>query len=544
MLDALHVENFALIHKADFEPAPGLTVVTGETGAGKTALLSALKSAMGQRTDSTMVREGEPKALVSARFFEDAHDIDGFTVERTVSSDGRSRVKIDGSIASVKALSERADKLIDLCGQHEHQTLLDPSRHIEMIDSWTGSSVADALRAYQDSLCNANACAKELERVRAAARAQGSKVEEARFICERVDEVDPKQGEFEELEQTLPRAEHAELLISTAFEAQEALQGEDGVLDRLNFAIAQLSDMGSVDTELAGFADSLTGAAIVIEDATADLRRYRERIDFDEEELRSMQERFAALKGLLRQWGPRMEDVFESRDRARELLAVVDHGEAHIKKAQQALDDAEGRLYRAAKKLSRLRVQYAPRFCREVATQLARLEMRGAELIWDARDLPREKWTLMGPQGGELLYRASSGLTPRPLRRIASGGELSRVLLACKTVLGDADGTDTLVFDEVDAGVGGSTARSLASVLKDLSHSHQVIVVTHLAQVAVMGDKHYAVQKESGDIPETHLIELEGDGRLKEIARLLSGDSSEVSLEHARQMLIGAGQKF
>lgn len=152
MLDELHVENFALIRTADFEPAPGLTVITGETGAGKTALLSALKAAMGQRADSAMVREGEPRALVSARFFDGAHDIEGFTVERTVSSDGRSRVKIDGSIASVKALSERTGALIDLCGQHEHQTLLDPSRHIEMIDSWAGSAVADALQADRKSV--------------------------------------------------------------------------------------------------------------------------------------------------------------------------------------------------------------------------------------------------------------------------------------------------------------------------------------------------------------------------------------------------------
>jgi len=168
---------------------------------------------------------------------------------------------------------------------------------------------------------------------------------------------------------------------------------------------------------------------------------------------------------------------------------------------------------------------------------MARLEMGSAELVWESRDLPRAEWTSAGPSSYELLYRSGAGLTPRPLRRIASGGELSRVMLASKVVLGNADGVDTLVFDEVDAGVGGSTARALAGVLADLAATHQVIVVTHLAQVAVMADKHYVVSKEPGDVPQTHLDEVTGDARTAEIARMLSGDQSEASLAHAKQML-------
>ena len=173
---------------------------------------------------------------------------------------------------------------------------------------------------------------------------------------------------------------------------------------------------------------------------------------------------------------------------------------------------------------------------------MMRLEMGRAELVWDARELPRAQWTVDGPASCELLYRSGAGLTPRPLRRIASGGELSRVMLASKVVLGDADGVDTLVFDEVDAGVGGSVARALASVLADLSVTHQVIVVTHLAQVAVMGEKHYVVSKRDGDIPETTLVPVEGEDRVTEIARMLSGDASRASLDHARQMLAEAGR--
>lgn len=542
MIDELHVSNIALIRDADLVPSAGLTVLTGETGAGKTALLSALKLILGERADSSTVREGEQAALVEARIFDGAHDQDGFTVQRRLSADGRSRVKIDGGIASVRELSARVGSLVDLCGQHEHQRLLDPANHVAMVDSWAGRPVLDALEAYREAFKAARAAAREYKRVEDAARAQGSRVEEARFAAERIDEIDPQPGEYEELEEVLPRAEHAEVLVSTADEVHEGLFGEGGALDALNSAVATLSRMGSVDRKLADIADELSSAAISIEDCAGELRSYRDSVPFDPQELERLQVRYAAMKGLLRQWGPTMDDVFKAREDARDLLSLVDDGEARIRAARKQLEAAEKVLFDAARKLKRARNTAAPRFCHEVGKQMARLEMGSAELVWESRDLPRAEWTLLGPSSYELLYRSGAGLTPRPLRRIASGGELSRVMLACKVVLGNEDGVDTLVFDEVDAGVGGSTARSLAAVLADLSATHQVIVVTHLAQVAVMADKHYVVSKAPGDIPETHLIELDREARVTEIARMLSGDQSAASLEHARQMLSEVGK--
>ena len=542
MIDELHVSNIALIRDADLVPSAGLTVLTGETGAGKTALLSALKLILGERADSSTVREGEQAALVEARIFDGAHDQDGFTVQRRLSADGRSRVKIDGGIASVRELSARVGSLVDLCGQHEHQRLIDPANHVAMVDSWAGRPVLDALEAYREAFKAARAAAREYKRVEDAARAQGSRVEEARFAAERIDEIDPQPGEYEELEEVLPRAEHAEVLVSTADEVHEGLFGEGGALDAVNSAVATLSRMGSVDRKLADIADELSSAAISIEDCAGELRSYRDSVPFDPQELERLQERYAAMKGLLRQWGPTMDDVFKAREDARDLLSLVDDGEARIRAARKQLEAAEKVLFDAARKLKRARNTAAPRFCHEVGKQMARLEMGSAELVWESRDLLRAEWTLLGPSSYELLYRSGAGLTPRPLRRIASGGELSRVMLACKVVLGNEDGVDTLVFDEVDAGVGGSTARSLAAVLADLSASHQVIVVTHLAQVAVMADKHYVVSKAPGDIPETHLIELDREARVTEIARMLSGDQSAASLEHARQMLSEVGK--
>ena len=542
MIDEVRVSNLALIREASLVPGPGLTVLTGETGAGKTALLSALKLLMGERADSSLVRDGSEGALVEGRLFSGAHDAEGFTVARRIGADGRTRVKLDGSIASVRELSERVSPLIDLCGQHEHQRLLDAATHVDMVDAWAQTTVAPALAAYREALAAAKQAQRELERVERATRTQGSRLEEARFASERIGEVDPKPGEYEELEESLPRAEHAEALAGTANTAAEALSGEGGTLDSLNAAIAELSRMGGVDTKLADFADELAGTAITIEDTAAALRRYRDEVDFDPAELQRAQERFSALKGLLRQWGPRMEDVFAQRDAAAELLSLVDDGEERVRKAQEAVDATEAKLADAARTLTKRRNAAAPRFCREVGKLMARLEMGRAELVWECRDLPREHWTEAGPCTCELLYRSGAGLTPRPLRRIASGGELSRVMLACKVVLGESDGVDTLVFDEVDAGVGGATARSLASVLADLARTHQVIVVTHLAQVAVMGSVHYVVRRSDSDTPETSLVKIDGDDRVIEIARLLSGDASEASVAHARQMLQEAGQ--
>ena len=284
-------------------------------------------------------------------------------------------------------------------------------------------------------------------------------------------------------------------------------------------------------------------SSYVLEDVSREALSYRDSIEFDCDMLEESQERMAALQGLLRTFGPRLSDVISTRDEAAELVSLVDDADERERAAIRALEAAEGELAAAAGALDKARKKAAPRFAETVSHVMSRLEMGSASLACEVSDLPREKWTKEGPHQVEFMFRPGSGMQARPLARIASGGEVSRVMLSIKVALGEADNVDTLLFDEVDAGTGGATAVALASVLADLAKTHQVIVVTHLAQVAVVADAHYVVRKSQGDVPETNLVSVEGDERTAEIARMLSGDATEASLAHAREMLQGASRK-
>ena len=553
MIDEKQVRNLALIKQASLVPAPGLTVLTGETGAGKTALLSALKLLMGVRADKDFVRDGEQSLEVSGRFFGlanaegpdgDEEASDELVATRRVSSDGRSRVTLDGRMASVRELAARVASTIDLCGQHEQQQLMRPTAHVRMLDAWADEAVAVPQNAYKQAFSQAKAAAEELDHVLNAGAASSAKLDEARFTLQRIDAVGPREGEYEELSARLARAEHAEALALAANRAHEALGGDEGAIDLLNSAIAALDEGGRFDADLSALADSLREAGFVLEDVARSARDYRDGVEFDPEALEQDQERMSALQGLLRAYGPRMVDVLAARDEAADLVSAVDDAAERERAARKKVDAAEQKLASAAQALDQARRTAAPQFAEQVTAQMSRLEMGGAELLCEVRPLPRESWTQAGPSEVEFLFRPGAGMQARPLARIASGGEVSRVMLAIKVVLGQADSVDTLVFDEVDAGVGGSTAVALADVLVDLARTHQVIVVTHLAQVAVRGNAHYTVNKVAGTDgkPQTNLQQLSAEQRPAEIARMLSGDATQASLAHAREMLEAAAR--
>ena len=361
MIDEIQVHNLALIREASLTPCAGLTVVTGETGAGKTALLSALKLLMGARASAEMVRDGEEALTVAGRFVGGSFD-DELVVTRRVGADGRSRANVNGSMASMAELGSIVAPSIDLCGQFEHQQLMRPATHVGMLDAWADDDIVGVRTSYEVAFEAASKAKAELERVREAGATSSAKLDEARFTLRRIDEVDPHEGEYEQIAHDLEIAEHAESLARASGAAYEALSGDEGALDALNAAASALEQGGRVDPELAALAQSLREAGYVLEDVSASARDYRDSIEFDPETLAAQQERYSQMQGLLRAFGPTMEDVFAARDAAAETVSLVDDSEARMKAAQRALDEAEVALADAADALDEARAKVSPRF--------------------------------------------------------------------------------------------------------------------------------------------------------------------------------------
>lgn len=411
-----------------------------------------------------------------------------------------------------------------------------------MLDAWAGDTVAFAKRAYAEAFDAAREAAHYVARAQKDSCASAAQVEEARFTLQRIEELNPSQDEYDELLRELPRIENAETLAQATHESYRGLAGDGGAIESVNAAVCSLERLVQVDPALEPVARCLSDASYILEDAAHDLRAYRDSIEHDPAACAQVQDRIGALQGLMRTYGPRMEDVLARRDAAQRLIASVEDAGALLAEAVALQQRAEEDLAACAQALDDARAHAIPEFAAAVNAQMARLEMGGAELVCVQDSLPREQWSRTGASRVEFMYRAAHGMTPRPLARIASGGEISRVMLACKVVFGNSDERETLVFDEVDAGVGGSVAVSLAGVLADLARTHQVIVVTHLPQVAVRGAVHYVVQKEAPEeggngIPQTKLVSVEGEDRVAELARMLSGIVDAASCAHARDML-------
>ncbi len=536
MIDEIHVRDLALIADAGIEPAAGLTVLTGETGAGKTALLTSCKLLMGARAERSYVREGAAEACVEGRFFigEDER-----VVVRRVSADGRSRVQIDGQMASVGELADAIAPSIDLCSQHDSQELLRPAAHMRLLDAWAGNSEKAA--AYEQAFREHERCRAHLDAVREGGRASAEQLEQASFVLRQIDAVSPDEEEYEQLMADLAKAENVEALARAAQAAREALSGDEGALTSAGSAVAALEDGAAYDEALGALAAGVREAVYLMEDAARDIAAYGEGIEFDPETLAQMQERAAAYQGLMRTYGPTIADVIARADEARERVALIDDGERLQREAEAALASAEAALVAAASELDGARRSAAGGFAASISEVMGSLEMGSADVSCEVAQLPREQWGPSGSDRAELAFRPAQNMRARPLARIASGGELSRVLLALHVVMGDKDEVSTLVFDEIDAGVGGATANALAEVLVRLSQTHQVLVVTHLAQVAARAEKHYVVRKAEADgVAETSILLVEGAEREQEIARMLSGSGTQASIAHARELLCPA----
>lgn len=594
MIDEVHITDLALIHNVSLTFDKGLTVITGETGSGKSALLKGLRLLLGERATKESIREGCARTCVEGRFFIDGKNADAsdeaFTstnanvdadadsaidadacatsthadatsasadvsvpdlaptfqellVKRTCSADGKSRVSINGSLASLKELAATMARTVDFCGQFEHQRLMQAKFHEGMLDAFLHTHTSPEYTSYHQAFLDYRDACQQLKLVTEAGEQQNARVEQARYLIRRVEELNPAENEYEELSVQLRKAQHSEELTRDVFSAQTALSGENGALDQLNTAISQIQHAAQFDTALAEKAQSLLESLYIAEDISRDISSYAASIEFDAQALDTMQQRMSLFQGLLHDFTPDMAQLMKNYHDAKQLVESLDNSQEHLSALQARVQQAREQLERTACALAEFRKKGAPLFSERVNNVLAALEMQHAQFSCSVDMVPLEQFTAQSPCAVEFMYCPGEGLQYRQLVRIASGGEMSRVMLALKVVLGNSDAVQTLIFDEVDAGVGGTTAQALARVLYELSKTHQVILVTHLAQVAVYADTHYVVSKTDGvgaHAAETQVERLSDDKRALEIARMLSGKATDTSLLHARELIDGA----
>lgn len=538
VLTELHVRDLALVEDVWLEFGPGLTVLTGETGAGKTVLVSALKLLLGERADSTLVREGAAEALVEGRFMLDGTEV---MVKRRVTAEGRSRCSIDGEMATVTMLADLLGSQVDLHGQHDHQALLSPARHAAYLDRFIGPSAEEALGAYRRAWDEWNSARRALEEIELALADRDRKADYLHFQLSEIEAANPRPGEFGELEAVLPRLRHGERLAAAASTAWGALREEDGASDRLSAALAALTQAGGLDPALDALAEAVRALDVELQDVGSSLREYTESIDHDPAALDATEHRLQQLTDLMRKYGGDMDAVMATRDSATRELALLEDGEAGLGRARARIETAEGELREVGERLSHTRAAAADAFTHQLGAAAAELSLPSASFAVESTPLPFKSWTAEGPERVEFLFSPATGETPRPLARIASGGEVSRVMLALKSVLGSADAVPILVFDEVDAGIGGATALTVGKRLASLGLDHQVLVITHLPQVASFAGSHVVVSKaENEGRTITTAKRIAGDAIVIEVARMLSGGSSAAGLAHARELLESA----
>lgn len=550
MIEEIRIRNLALIEDATMRFSDGLTVLTGETGAGKSALLGGIRLAIGGRADASSVRDGSQAAVVEAVFDLDGESRDeleemGFDVEggtaivrRRISRDGHSRCYINDGLASVKGLSSAMGKLVDLHGQHEHQSLLSPQNHVRYLDRWAVDSIAPAREAYSQALAAYRSAEAVLDHAKELARSSDFQIEQARFVCSQIDPVDPGPTEHDDLERELPILRNGENLALAASGALDALRADGNAIDLVSQAQHELSGVAGTDDRLDRIGSRLESCMVSLEDIAMELREYRDDVEFDPVALQQALDRLGELDGLVRRFGPTYEAMLEQWRESREVLETSVSGPDEIGRLESEAARAQAEVERAAEVLRERRAEASSRFCRELADNVSELAMEGSVFAMREEELPMRSWTSNGSCRYELLYSPDENMAPRPLSKIASGGELSRVMLAIECMVDAGNHRKTLVFDEVDAGIGGSTANAVADRLVRLSEDHQVIVVTHLPQIASRAQAHLLVSKSPGGRgATTEIEELDSEQRVAEIARMLSGTSDEAAMRHARNML-------
>jgi DNA repair protein RecN (Recombination protein N) len=547
MLHELRVENLLLIERAELRLAPGLNVLTGETGAGKTVLAHALDLLLGGRARTGIVRPGAAEAYVEGVFDLDeglrsllgdrvAPDAEELVLSRRVSAEGRTRAYLNGRSASVADLREAAEGLIAFYGQHEHRKLTLASSQLELLDAACGPAQAERRARYATLHARARELEGSLEALRERAGARDRELDLLQFELAEIEAVEPSEAEEAELVGRRDRLRHVEALRGAAFGASEAVVADEGgVSAALSAAGALLDAMDGVDPALDTLAERWHALAIEADDLATELRAYGEGMELDDGGgLDVIEERLAAWDRLKRKHGGTIAAVLEHADECRARIAALDHAEVALEDAQAELAAALAKRATLAGELHKARVKAAKALAVEVRSRLADLAMDGAtfEISLEAREA--------GPTGTdavEFLIASNPGVPAAPLRETASGGELSRVMLS---LLGaaNATGSSVLVFDEIDAGIGGHTARAVGEQLRELAAGRQLLCITHLPQVASMATRHFSIAKSTeSDTAVTTVTELAEKQVVSELVRMLGASADDVAARrHAKEL--------
>ena len=551
MLTSLKIENVAIIESAAIEFGCGLNVLTGETGAGKSIVIDSINAILGERTSRDIIRTGAQSAKVYAVFedvnervrnFLDENGIDCedgvLIINRTLSREGKNVCRINGAPVTVSMLREIGGELIDIHGQHDNQSLLSPEKHCGFVDSFAGNSdlIADYRKKY-GRLCEIRSKLKKLT------TDESSKSQRIDFLTYQIDELEKAEitiGERDELKARKSLINNSQKVIESLNIAYEALKADGAGIDMITDAESEIANASAYMETLGEASEKITDIRYELEDIAETVRDAMTEVDFDPSELEDIDERLDLLYRLSKKYGDTEEEMLEYLEKARAELDNIAFSEERVKELQKQEKEALAETETAACKLTESRKTAGEKPSNAICSELEFLDMPNVRFVVKCNDIGL---TENGKDEIEFLISANAGEEPKPLAKIASGGELSRIMLAIKNVLAETDGVDTMIFDEIDTGVSGRAAQKIAMKLRSASKGRQVICVTHLAQIAAQGDVHLYISKSVSDGKTyTNIKSLIEEERVAEIARIMGGmEITKLQLESAREMLANAG---
>lgn len=535
MIEHISIRNFAIIENTEIDLRDGLNVITGETGAGKSIVIEAISLALGARADSSFIRHGENKAEVEL-----AADINGdqFVISREVNSSGRNICRINGHLAALSEVQELAVKIADIHGQYDNQLLLDPVHHLELVDSYRPAEITPAKDAFTASYDAYKAIRNEYDELIRTAEENRRKKDFYAFEAEEIGKADPKPGEDTELTDRISILENSETIYNALYSSKQTLsEDEPSILSELGSIMSTLGDVSRYSDKLKKLYDDFSDAYYRIEDSADEMREICEMTDFSPADLDNAISRLDEIDDLKKKYGPEISDVLSYKEKIETELDKIENFDDRKKELEASLSLAKKDLMIKAAALTEVRKVSAAILSGAVLSELRDLNFNESRLEIEIRKAPAISRT--GADEAEILMSANRGEPLKPLSKIASGGEISRIMLAIKNVTDSRSDVPTMIFDEIDSGISGITASVVARKLKKISYDHQIVCITHLPQIAAAGSHNYRIYKNSDDTSTyTHVEALSEKQKADEIARLLGGDNiTETTVRSAEELI-------